>query len=420
MNDNPNTHTPEEMQRIEEYKQAVDPELVVYYDAVKNGEQNLPPYPVAQVSRRMADTIKTLTGMDVSDNTIVLDKNGVEHINRRHGKQGKADKGMANSEDVGRIKYVLEHFDGATLEPTFAKGYSRKNGKPAPKVVFYKKINGTYYVVEAASDANTKKNYIVSAYINKKIEGGQPLDVQAPKITSEPSTTNPSDKSIPHFPEKSTAPRLYTRAEVQGMSAGEVRENYDAVRKSMEMWDENGELQGGTQSRMVDRQAPGEDNETTSGNERLYTRAEVQRMSEEEQLANVDAIRESMGLWDAEGKLSKESEITIEEVRDDFEQIKHIKNLENFVEDPLLLKDVSPETLYCFLEKQGYTILPLAQSKTLTGIHYKDGGGFKVNWGGDRILQYHPATGSHHNGAYYKISSGKTGKVRIDLHGNKI
>ncbi|WP_278887051.1 hypothetical protein [Ruthenibacterium lactatiformans] len=183
---------------------------------------------------------------------------------------------------------------------------------------------------------------------------------------------------------------------------------------------QNGELQGGTQSRMVDRQAPGEDNETTSGNERLYTRAEVQGMSEEEQLANVDAIRESMGLWDAEGKLSKESEITIEEVRDDFEQIKHIKNLENFVEDPLLLKDVSPETLYCFLEKQGYTILPLAQSKTLTGIHYKDGGGFKVNWGGDRILQYHPATGSHHNGAYYKISSGKTGKVRIDLHGNKI
>lgn len=90
------------------------------------------------------------------------------------------------------------------------------------------------------------------------------------------------------------------------MSAGEVRENYDAVRKSMEMWDENGELQGGTQSRMVDRQAPGEDNETTSGNERLYTRAEVQGMSEEEQLANVDAIRESMGLWDAEGKLAEQ------------------------------------------------------------------------------------------------------------------
>ena len=101
-------------------------------------------------------------------------------------------------------------------------------------------------------------------------------------------------------------PQLYTRAEVQGMSAGEVRENYDAIQESMRLWDKNGELQGGTQSRMVDRQAPGEDNETTSGNERLYTRAEVQRMSEEEQLANVDAIRESMGLWDAEGKLAEQ------------------------------------------------------------------------------------------------------------------
>ena len=70
--------------------------------------------------------------MDVSDNTIVLDKNGVEHINRRHGKQGKADKSMANSEDVGRIKYVLEHFDGATLEPTFAKGYSREPLNKSP------------------------------------------------------------------------------------------------------------------------------------------------------------------------------------------------------------------------------------------------------------------------------------------------
>ena len=59
-------------------------------------------------------------------------------------------------------------------------------------------------------------------------------------------------------------PQLYTRAEVQGMSAREVRENYDAIRESMEMWDENGELQGGTQSRMVDRQAPGTDNSGSS------------------------------------------------------------------------------------------------------------------------------------------------------------
>ena len=37
-------------------------------------------------------------------------------------------------------------------------------------------------------------------------------------------------------------PQLYTRAEVQGMSAGEVRENYDAIQESMRLWDKNGEL----------------------------------------------------------------------------------------------------------------------------------------------------------------------------------
>ena len=37
-------------------------------------------------------------------------------------------------------------------------------------------------------------------------------------------------------------PQLYTRAEVQGMSAGEVRENYVAIRESMRLWNKNGEL----------------------------------------------------------------------------------------------------------------------------------------------------------------------------------
>ena len=43
-------------------------------------------------------------------------------------------------------------------------------------------------------------------------------------------------------------PQLYTRAEVQGMSAGEVRENYDAIQESMRLWDKNGELAQGVNS----------------------------------------------------------------------------------------------------------------------------------------------------------------------------
>lgn len=40
--------------------------------------------------------------------------------------------------------------------------------------------------------------------------------------------------------------------------------------------------------------------------------------------------------------------------------------------------------------------------------------------GGDEILQYHPADISHHSGGYFKISSGETRTIRIDLDGNII
>lgn len=56
---------------------------------------------------------------------------------------------------------------------------------------------------------------------------------------------------------------------------------------------------------------------------------------------------------------------------------------------------------------------------SLKGIKFEDGGGYKVNFGGDGILQYHPEKNSHHNGAYYKISTGKEGRKRYDLEGEE-
>ena len=58
---------------------------------------------------------------------------------------------------------------------------------------------------------------------------------------SGPAAERTSDVSaVP--PALNPAPRLYIRAEVQGMSAREVRENYDAIQESMRLWDKNGEL----------------------------------------------------------------------------------------------------------------------------------------------------------------------------------
>lgn len=96
-----------------------------------------------------------------------------------------------------------------------------------------------------------------------------------------------------------------------------------------------------------------------------------------------------------------------------------VESLDDFLLNPRKLAGVSESELYEYLIKNGYDVKPLSKGH-YSGIPFEDGGGFKVNWGGDRILQYHPSEVSHHGGAYYKISSGKTGTIRVDMYGNLI
>lgn len=96
-----------------------------------------------------------------------------------------------------------------------------------------------------------------------------------------------------------------------------------------------------------------------------------------------------------------------------------INHLDDLLIDPNKLAGVTGDELYNYLIKKGYDVKPLSKG-SFKGIPFKEGGGFKVNWGGDRILQYHPSKSSHHGGAYFKISSGETGTIRIDLNGNYI
>ena len=85
---------------------------------------------------------------------------------------------------------------------------------------------------------------------------------------------------------------------------------------------------------------------------------------------------------------------------------------------PKMLGAYTPKGLKQSLEKAGYEVKPLNQGK-YKGISFEDGGGFKVNFGGDGIIQYHPEKGSHHGGAYYKISTGKGGTHHYELDGTE-
>ena len=96
---------------------------------------------------------------------------------------------------------------------------------------------------------------------------------------------------------------------------------------------------------------------------------------------------------------------------------KDYTSLEVFTNNPSNFGKYTPHTLYTWL-KNKYEVKPLSGGSQ-KGIPFEKGGGFKVVYGGDKLLQYHPE-GGHHKVAYYKILSGKTGTHRYDLNGKEI
>lgn len=85
---------------------------------------------------------------------------------------------------------------------------------------------------------------------------------------------------------------------------------------------------------------------------------------------------------------------------------------------PARLQAYTPDKLKAALESGGYEVRPLGRGK-LKGVSFEDGGGFRVNFSDGGLLQYHPDQGSHHDGAYYKISTGTKGVIRYDIDGKR-
>ena len=98
--------------------------------------------------------------------------------------------------------------------------------------------------------------------------------------------------------------------------------------------------------------------------------------------------------------------------------IRNVNHLDDILRNPNILRNSTPQEVHRFLQSNGHNVVPLGKGST-AGIPYSQGGGFRVNWGGDRILQYHPGGGVH-SGSYWKISSGPTGSIRIPITGTFI
>lgn len=218
VNDDPAKHTPEENQIIKDYKAAVDPAVIQGIEQARSIQDNnyRNKYTITlseRVGDKVVSLVKDLIGLDVSGYKNQIKGNAIAHIDKRHGANGKANSTMANIEDFGRINYVIENADDAKLLTRkdvdadtwkLSAEYRNADNSYAPLIRFEKRIDNTYYVVEAVPDSKANRLAVVSAYMEsakkenpspKSSDAGKP----APNVTPEADLeiSGSSDTNIP-------------------------------------------------------------------------------------------------------------------------------------------------------------------------------------------------------------------------------
>lgn len=188
----------------QEYKKAVNPKIVDFVNKVRNFKNkeaaNKVHIDLTGVTEREVHDIKKLTGIDTSEYKRSMDGNAVEHIEKDHGENGVSDRSMSDVEDLARIEYVLDNYDDiekGTADKVYTK-YMNSDNTPAAKVIYSKRVNGNYYVVEAVPDSKAKTLRIISAYKEKAEGVSQVLNMsEDPQLTSQtPHAFAPSDNNI--------------------------------------------------------------------------------------------------------------------------------------------------------------------------------------------------------------------------------
>ena len=218
VNDNPATHTAEENKIIADYKAAADKNVISGIERARSLQdinyRNKFTVTLAEtVGDRVVNLVKNATGLDVTGFKNQIKGNSIAHIDKRHGVNGTADHSMANIEDFGRINYVVENADRARLLSAgdvdsetwkLSREYRNADNSQAPLIRFEKRVDNTYYVVEAVPDSKANRMAVVSAYMETaKKEASSPKSVDAaeaaPRATPEASLeiSETSDNSIP-------------------------------------------------------------------------------------------------------------------------------------------------------------------------------------------------------------------------------
>ena len=185
----------------------------------------------SDVNDRQINDIASLTGIDVTGYKNGINKNGFNHIEKRHVINGEADQTMVDTNDVARIPWVLENYDKAEAvldngQQVYISSSMDKNNYPAPLIKFSKAIDGTVYVVEAVPDSKYKTLWVETAYINKNRKSlVRATDAFAPSSTPKAShTAELSDEILLRENEN-----VNIEAERPGFSDGQNSLDYSAL-----------------------------------------------------------------------------------------------------------------------------------------------------------------------------------------------
>lgn len=163
----------DERKVIDGYLDAVDIDIVNFIIDF-NKDNKFSRHKISVVDSKQSKDIFDLLNIDVTGYSNNINTNAIIHIEKRHGKNGLADNSMKDINDLARIDFILKNYDSVDVlkdsngNPIYSAEFKTKSNEPAPMLLYKKKINGTYYLVEAVVENKYKKLWVVSAYINKK------------------------------------------------------------------------------------------------------------------------------------------------------------------------------------------------------------------------------------------------------------
>ena len=208
-------HTAEEQKIIDEYKAAVNPELLKFIEDIQNMKDrsmiSKRKIILSELSKREVRILNALTDVDTTGFARSLDGSTINHIQKRHGNDGNADHSMANINDIARVEYVMENFDdivviGVEDFDGRRNRYKDADGSISEMVLYAKKVDSNYIVCALVPDTKAKKMQIHSIYASKLplkdiIKEEAPQETNAEALIFTPETSLASASSTNNIPQ---------------------------------------------------------------------------------------------------------------------------------------------------------------------------------------------------------------------------